>query len=119
MVEWGKAPWALRAYVVLTVGGAVVTAVTASSTPVAPLLFFVAFEAVVGFFLLRGVRWLWLVTIAFLIFGFVLGVVESNLKWWGIAEGVVALVLLTHPTTRRYFAKPERDGGEPEVSVSD
>jgi hypothetical protein len=107
VVEWGKAPWTLRAYVVLAVVGAVVDAAIVSSTPVAPRLFLVAFEVVVCFFLLRRVRWLWLLTIAFILVGFVLEVIEGTLRWYGIAQGIVALVFLLHPATQEFFRRPE------------
>jgi hypothetical protein len=107
VVEWGKAPWTLRAYVVITLAGAIVVAIVVSSTPIAPRLFGVAFTAVVCFFLLRGVGWLWLLMIAFILLSFVLGVIEDNMRWYGIAQGVVALILLVHPTTRRFFRRAE------------
>lgn len=104
MFNWAEAPWTLRAYVVITLVGTVVVAIVASSTPIVPLLFFVVFEAVVCFFLLRRIRWLWLLTLAFLFIGFALGAIEGNLTWDWIAEGIVGLVLLLHPATRHYFA---------------
>jgi hypothetical protein len=107
VVEWGKAPWTLRSYVVIALAGAVVIAIVVSSTPVALRLFLVAFEVVVCFFLLRGVRWLWLVTIAFILLWFVQGVIEGNLRWYGIAQGIVALVFLLHPATRKFFGRAE------------
>jgi hypothetical protein len=108
VVEWGRAPWTLRAYVLFAVVGAAVLAIVVSSTPAAPRLFLVAFELVVCFFLLRRVRWLWLLTIAFILLGFVRGAIEGNMRWYGIAQGIVALVLLLHPATQEFFkrAKP-------------
>lgn len=105
MVEWGKAPWTLRAYVVIALAGAVVVAIVVPSTPVALRLFLVAVTAVICFFLLRRVRWLWLLMIAFIPLGFVQGAIEGNMRWYGIAQGVVALFLLVHPTTLRFFRR--------------
>jgi hypothetical protein len=107
VIEWGKAPWTLRAYVVIAVVGAVVIAIVVSSTPLAPRLFLVAFEIVVCFFLLRRVRWLWLLMIAFIPLGFVQEVIEGNLSWHGIALSIVALVFLLHPATQEFFRQPE------------
>jgi hypothetical protein len=107
VVEWGKAPWTLRAYVVIALAGTVIVAVVVPSTPVAARLFFVAITAVVCFFLLRAVRWLWLLMIASILLGFVLGAVEGKQRWYGIAQGVVALILLLHPATRRFFQRRE------------
>jgi hypothetical protein len=107
VAEWGKAPWTLWAYVGISLATTFVVTIVVSSTPVAPRLFFVVFEVVVCFFLLRRVRWLWLLTIAFILLDFLLGTIEDKLKWYGIAQGMVALVLLLHPATREFFRRTE------------
>jgi hypothetical protein len=103
-VEWGKAPWTLKAYVVITLAGAVFLAITTPG-PVGPRLFIVPVEAVICFFLLQRVHWLWVLMIAFIPLGFALGVIEANLTWHGTVIGVVDLVLLLHPATRRFFRR--------------
>jgi hypothetical protein len=111
VAEWGKAPWTLRAYVVIALASAVIVAIVVSSTPVAPRLFLVALTAVTCFFLLRGVRWLWLLVLAFIPIGFALGLIEGNTRWYGIALGIVDLVLLLHPATRQFFRQQENTPG--------
>jgi hypothetical protein len=103
VVEWGKAPWTLRAYVVISLAAVIVVAIVVPSTPVTPRLFFVALQVVVCFFLLRGVRWLWLLMIALIVLGFIPEVIEGNLRWYGILQDIAALVFLLHPATREFF----------------
>jgi hypothetical protein len=104
---WEEAPWTLRTYVVLAVVGAAVVAILVSSMPMAARLFFVGFELVISFFLLRRVRWLWILTIAFILLGFALGVIEGNLRWYGVVQSIVALFLLLHPSTQAFFRRPQ------------
>jgi hypothetical protein len=105
VVEWGTVPWTLKAYVVIALASAVIVAIVTPSTPVPPRLFLVALAAVTCFFLLRVVRWLWLLMIAFIPIGFAQGLIEGNTRWYGIALGIVDLVLLLHPATRRFFRR--------------
>lgn len=107
MSEWGNAPWTLRAYVVISLAGAALIAVVAPATPVAPRVFLVALAAVVCFFLLRRVRWLWITVIVLDVLGFAPLIIEGGLTWYGAVEGLVALVLLLHPDTRRFFRRDE------------
>jgi hypothetical protein len=107
VVEWGKAPWTLQAYVVIALASTAIIAIVVPSTPVPPRLFFVALMTATCFFLLRGVRWLWLLVIAFIPIGFALGLIEGNTRWYGIALGIMDLVLLLHPATRRFFRRQE------------
>jgi hypothetical protein len=65
----------------------------------------VAFTAAVCFFLLRRVRWLWIITIVFVPLGFAMGILEGNLRWYGVALGLVDLTLLLLPDTRRFFQR--------------
>jgi hypothetical protein len=104
--DWGKVPFPLRAYVVLTTGGIVVTALVAS-VPVVPAIFTIVTTLVWNFFLIRGVRWLWIVTIIVgaLTIGFDL--ITSTGTWYGISLGLVSLALLVLPATRRFFQADE------------
>jgi hypothetical protein len=70
----------LRAYVAISVVGAVVVAIVVPSTPPGPRLLLVALALAVCFFLLRRVRWLWFATIALLLLAFVQSAVEGNLR---------------------------------------
>ncbi len=107
MIEWGKVPWSLWAYVVLTTGGIVVVVLTASA-PVTPLVFSVVFVLAWNFFLLRAVRWLWITTVAVFPLGFAFSLVTGTGTWHGYLIGLIEVGLLLHPSTRRFFgrAKP-------------
>ena len=61
------------------------------------------FAAVVCFFLLRGVRWLWVLAIVFVSLGLAANIIEGDAKWYGVGVGVLGLVLLLLPDTRRFF----------------
>lgn len=106
MIEWGKVPWSLWAYVVLTTGGIVVVVLTAS-VPVAPSIFAIALFLVWNFFLLRAVRWLWVATIVVgaLELAFSLGTGAGT--WYGYLLGLIDLGLLLLPVTRRFFGTRE------------
>lgn len=56
------------------------------------------------YFLLRGVRWVWLVTVGVIVLGLAFELVSGSIRWWGNAIGLVELVLLLLPVTRRYFS---------------
>jgi hypothetical protein len=102
VIDWGKAPFPLRSYVVLTTGGIVVTALV-SSIPVVPAIFSVITTLVWNFFLIRGVRWLWLVTILVGALTISFDLITNTGTWYGISLGLVSLVLLVFPATRRFF----------------
>jgi hypothetical protein len=57
------------------------------------------------FFLLKGVRWIWIATIGVAVLGFVPDVIAGSLSWQGVALSLIGLVLLLLPVTRRYFAR--------------
>jgi hypothetical protein len=57
------------------------------------------------YFLLKGARWVWIVTVAIYVLGFVPDLIAGSLKWQGLALGLIGLVLLLLPVTRRYFAR--------------
>jgi hypothetical protein len=104
VVNWEKAPWSLRIYVLITLVGAVATAIFVSS-PVVPRLFLVFVVAVFCFFLLRGVRWLWIITVAFVPLDLAIDIIGGNVRWYGVASGIVSLVLLLYRDTRHFFRR--------------
>ena len=56
------------------------------------------------FFLLKGVRWVWIATLTVTMLGFVPGLIAGSLTWQGVAGGATSIGLLLLPVTRRYFA---------------
>lgn len=65
------------------------------------------------YFLLRGVRWVWVVTVAVSVLGFAIELVSGSLLRWGSALGVIELSLLLLPASRHYFSE------EPDPTVAD
>jgi hypothetical protein len=55
------------------------------------------------YFLLDGVRWVWIVNLAILVLGLVLEVAFAPLDWHD-AVSLIGLVLLLLPVTRQYFS---------------
>ncbi len=90
----------LRAFVVVTfVWSLVSIALKPSPFTAAGLVL----TLVVSYFLLRGVRWLWL----FLVVGGLLAQAIPPYKpWYLILLAVASLALLVLPDSRRHFARP-------------
>jgi hypothetical protein len=101
-IRWRQVPWSLWAYVVLTIVGIVRTVFTFSG-PVALLLFAALFILVWDYFLLRGVRWLWVATIVVFVFYSVIDLLNGTGTWFGEVLGLIELALLLLPPTRRFF----------------
>lgn len=104
MIDWGKVPWPLWVFAALNVAGAVLIEVEASGSILTKVLF-VGFLGAWLFFLLRGVRWVWIGTLVVILLGFLADLVSRSLVWHDIVLGLFGPVLLLLPVTRRYFAR--------------
>jgi hypothetical protein len=103
VIAWRRVPWTLWAFAVLTVGGlVVVVASSAADTHLKALAFYVLVTASWLYFLLKGVRWLWIVTVGVELVGLLFDLVTGSGTWLGISSGLVGLVLMLLPATRRY-----------------
>lgn len=71
--------------------------------PVEAKVLFPALGLVYLYFLLKGVRWLWIATIAVEALGLIPEVVSGSLNWLGGLLSLATLLLLLLPVTRRYF----------------
>jgi hypothetical protein len=106
-VEWRKVPWTLWVYAAFTVAGMIVIEVVLHGK-VATKVIFPFFTFAYLFFLLKGLRWLWIATLVVLILGLVVDLIIGPATWRGILTDVIGPVLLLLPVTRRYFAgKPK------------
>lgn len=102
-IDATRVPWSLWAYVAI-MGISLVVLLT-RSIPVAAAVFAVFFLAAWAYFLLRGVRWLWLVTVVYLTaFFFFFDLITASGSWFGDGTDLVQLALLILPPTRRFFA---------------
>lgn len=54
------------------------------------------------YFLLQGVRWLWIATIAVGVLVLLVEVISGSREWQGVIWSVIDLTLLLLPVTRRY-----------------
>src|SRR5690242_13062674 len=106
--NWREVPWSLWAFVVLMVSPLLV-AVSTSSTPLAPSLFAVAFTFAWMFFLLRGLRWLWIVTTVLFAVFLVIGLAAESYTWYGDLLSVIQVALLLVPPTRQFFGAANPD----------
>jgi hypothetical protein len=104
VIEWGKVPWTLWAHVFLALAGLAIPFALRSGSKPGFFALGVAFVVVWNYFLLRRVRWLWIVTVAFAVIGEVqfLALGPRN---YGLGIGLASIVFLLHPLTRDFFAK--------------
>lgn len=56
------------------------------------------------YFLLKGVRWVWIVTVGIEVLGLIPYLISGSLGWQGLAVSLVGPLLLLLPATRRYFS---------------
>lgn len=103
MIEWAKVPWSLWAFAALTVASAILIETMVSGQVPSKVLFPLVMFAYL-FFLLKGVRWVWIVTLGLSVLGFAGDLISGSLTWHGIALGLIGPALLLLPVTRRYFA---------------
>jgi hypothetical protein len=62
-----------------------------------------------AYFLLRGIRWLWFVTLAIHVLT-IPGIVLGSVRWEGSVFTIAGLILLLLPATREYFAERSQRG---------
>jgi hypothetical protein len=73
--------------------------------PVSARVLFAAVMLAWLYFLLKGVRWVWIVTVGIYVLGLVPDLISGSLMWQGLALGLIGLVLLLLPVTRRHFSR--------------
>jgi hypothetical protein len=65
--------------------------------------------------LLKGVRWVWIVTVAISALGPLPDLVSGTFSWRSAISSLIGIVLLTLPVTRQYFVNQAIAGSaEPE-----
>jgi hypothetical protein len=108
VIEWGKVPWTLWGYALITVGSVVQFLLRVPYTHPVLIVMFVALMVAWTVFLLKGVRWLWIATLIAFGLGFLQIVIFGPRIWWSLLLSLIPLALLLAPPTRLYFAKQER-----------
>jgi hypothetical protein len=103
MIAWRRVPWTLWAFAVLTVAGLIVVLARASGdAPATVLIVYVVLTCAWLSFLLGGVRWVWMITVGVGLVGFLFDLISGSGTWLGMTSGLVGLVLMLLPATRRY-----------------
>ncbi len=100
MIEWRRVPWPLWAYAVVLLTGAILIEVQAHG-PIMAKAFYPFVMLVWLYFLFKGVRWVWVITVGIYILGLVIYLL--SLMWQGAGMSLIGILLLLHPVTRRYF----------------
>lgn len=98
---WREAPWSVWAFEAVLVANIVFVDVSVSASAVllaaTTVLFLVA-----GYFLLRGVRWLFVLMIA-LFLATIPSIISGSQRWESTVLTLVGLTLLFLPATRRFY----------------
>jgi hypothetical protein len=101
--DWRKVPWPLWVFAALVLVPAILIEVEVHGPIPAKVLYpFIMFAWL--FFLLKGVRWVWITTLTVTVLGFVPDLIADSFTWQGVIGGAVGIGLLLLPVTRRYFA---------------
>jgi uncharacterized membrane protein YgcG len=104
MIEWRRVPWLLWLYSAVQLLVVISTEVKVHGPVPAKGLFAVVMLVWI-YFLLKGVRWVWMVTIGVYALGLVLYLIPGSFTWQGVGLSLVGLVLLLLPGTRRHFSE--------------
>jgi hypothetical protein len=104
MMDWRQIPWPLWIYSAITLLGAILIEFRAHGPFLAKALYPIVM-LVWLYFLLKGVRWIWIVTVGIYIVGLIPYLISGSLKWQGIALSLIGILLLLLPVTRQYFSK--------------
>lgn len=105
MIDWKQVPWPLWIYSVAMLLAAILLEVKVHGPALARVLFAVIM-LVWLYFLLKGVRWVWIVTIGIYVLGVVPDLISGSLTWQSVVLSLFGLMLLLLPVTRRYFSSP-------------
>jgi hypothetical protein len=104
MIEWKRVPWPLWLYSVALLLAVISTEVKVHG-PVPAKALFAAVMFVWLYFLLKGVRWVWVVTIGVYALGLVMYLIPGSFTLQGVGLSLVGLLLLLLPDTRRHFSE--------------
>lgn len=101
MTSWRRVPWPLWVFAGLFLLDATLIEVKGYG-PIAAKILFPVVVIVYLYFLLQGVRWLWIATIAVGVLVLLVEVISGSLEWQGVIWSVIDFTLLLLPVTRRY-----------------
>lgn len=103
MIELKQVPWPLWVYSAVMLLSVIVVEAKAHAPILAVALYLVTVFAWL-YFLLKGLRWIWIATVGLSVVGLILYPIADSINWGGIAMSLIGLLLLLLPATRRYFS---------------
>lgn len=104
MLKWREVPWPLWIYSAVMLVGMILIEAEAHGPILAKALYPFVMLAWL-YFLLKGVRWIWIVTVGTYVLGLIPYLISGSLKWQGVFLSLIGLMLLLLPATRRYFSR--------------
>jgi hypothetical protein len=104
MIEWRRVPWPLWIYSASLLLGGVLFEVKAHGPIVAKALLAAVMLGWL-YFLLKGMRWVWIMTVGIYVLAIVVDLTSGSLEWHGLALSIASPILLLLPVTRQYFSK--------------
>jgi hypothetical protein len=110
MIEWKRVPWPLWAYSAFVLLGVILILVKAHG-PIPVKVLYPCFMLAWIYFLLRGVRWVWIVTVGIYVLGLLPYLISGSLSLQVVALSLFGLLLLLLPATRRYFSSHSAAAG--------
>lgn len=102
MIAWKRVPWSLWVYFGVVLLGTVRLDVEAHG-PVGVKGVFLLVMMVWLYLLFKGIWWVWCITLAIYVWGFVSFLSSGSFSITAGTSSVAGLVLLLLPITRRYF----------------
>jgi hypothetical protein len=102
MIEWREVPWPLWVYSALLLLGAIAIEIEARG-PTGVKALYPVFMLAWLYFLVKRVRWVWIVTVGIYVLGLIRYLTWGPLKWQAVASTLIGLLLLLLPAVRRYF----------------
>jgi hypothetical protein len=103
VIEWRSVPWPLWVFAAAILFATARFEIRVHG-PIVVMVLDLAFMLAWLLFLLRGVRWVWLVTIALFVLVLAFELVSGSLQGWRTLLSMIELMLLLLPITRRYYS---------------
>lgn len=100
MIDWKRVPWPLFIYSAFVLLAVIAVDVEAHG-PMPAKVLYVALVIAWLYFLLKGVRWVWIATLAAHVLT-VVHLISGSLTLLGLVGSLVGLTLLLLPAVRRY-----------------
>jgi hypothetical protein len=107
VIEWRRVPWTLWVFSASLLLGAFTVVLIVPGQAGAKALYAILMLAWI-FFLLKGVRWVWIVTLALSVLDLIGDLISDSLTWRNLLPGVIGMGLLVLPVTRRYYTRERK-----------